>query len=273
MNPEKYGITPDPSKDQHFLTDKDTIKRIVMLARPKKGDTILEIGAGVGTLTGPLARTGAKVIAIEMDRNLKKALDGLDYPNLKVIYRDALEVMGDIGFSKLVSNTPYSICEPLLNRLMGRKFELAVLSVPEGFYRRISSKEGNDRYSLLSFKAEVSFRTSLEFSIPREHFRPMPGTGTVVVVLKPIPEKAYSREPYKYIIREIFLRERMKVRNSLMEGLIRFNGKVLGKEFTKNMARGLIRGYAIPENILDKRGKDMDLKDFRALRKRIRVFS
>ena len=270
---EIRGIRPDPSKDQHFLTNPKTIKRIVALSKPKSRDRILEVGAGIGTLTKKLAETKAKVTAVEMDKKLRKSLDKLTYPNLKILYENVLDVIDSISFNKAVSNTPYSICEPLINKLLRKDFEIAVLSVPEKFYMRISSRPGEKYYSILTLKTKSSFKIDLKFRIPRKDFSPEPRTETVVITLKPLSAKDYKKDPGKFILKEVFLREKMKLKNSLMESLITFNKNILGKNFTKNMARDVIDKTGLDNELLGKKTKEMKLNDFKKLEEKLTSFS
>jgi 16S rRNA (adenine1518-N6/adenine1519-N6)-dimethyltransferase len=273
MISKRYGIKPDPSKDQHFLTNPDIIRKIISLSEIKQKDRVLEIGAGVGTLTEQLARTRAKIIAVEMDRGFKKVLRKLNFKNLKIMYENILEVMDTLDFNKVVSNTPYSICEPLLNKLFGKDFSLAVLSIPEKFYRRISSKPGEERYSLLTVKAKSFFKISFKFRIPREDFSPRPKTETVVVLLKPLSKKDYEKNPEKFVFKEIFLQRKKKLKNSLMEGIINLNKEILSRDCTKNMSKEVIGKMGLDGDLLGKKTEEMDLKDFERLREKIRFFS
>ncbi len=273
MISKKYGIRPDPSKDQHFLTNPDTIRKIVSLSRIKQKDVVLEIGAGVGTLTGELARTKAKIIAVEMDRGFGKILNKMKHKNLRIIYENILGVIDTLDFNKVVSNTPYSICEPLLNKLFGRDFSLAVLSIPEKFYRRISSKPGEELYSLLTLKTDVFFKVTFKFRIPREDFSPMPKTETAVVILKPLSKKDYEKIPERFVLKEIFLQGKKKLRNSLMEAVINLNKEILSKDFTKNMSKEVIRGMNLDKELLKKRTKEMRLEDFERLKEKFTTFS
>jgi 16S rRNA (adenine1518-N6/adenine1519-N6)-dimethyltransferase len=272
MIPENYGIKPDPSKDQHFLVNEKTIGKVIKISGIKPGDRILEIGAGVGTLTRQLVKGKAKVTAVEIDRRLGKALDGMKDKNLKIIYGNALDVIGRLEFNKVVSSTPYSICEPLMKKLFAKDFDLAVLIVPEKFYLRISSRPGENNYSLLSLKTSSFFSVSLKFKIPRSDFYPEPKTESVVITVKHLPKRDYERNPEKYVLKEIFL-QRKKLKNSLMEALISMNKNLFGKEFTKNMARKTISKMKLGKGILEKRIEQISLKDFEMLRKKITRFS
>jgi 16S rRNA (adenine1518-N6/adenine1519-N6)-dimethyltransferase len=267
------AVKPDPSKDQHFLTNPEIVERIVGISVIKPKDTVLEIGAGSGILTERLAKTKAKVIAVEMDRNFEKVLSRLDYENLRIMYDNILEIIDRLKFNKVVSNIPYSICEPLLNKLSKRIFSLAVLSIPEKFYRRISSKPGEKYHSILTLKANVQFEILFKFRISKEDFRPKPRTESVVVLIKPLSWKDYKKDPVKYVMKEIFSQGKKKLKNSLMEAIINLNKKILSKDFTKNMAREVMREMDINKDLLEKREKEMELGDFKKLKEKLRVFS
>ena len=273
MISKKYGINPDPSKDQHFLTNPEIIRKIISLSDIKPKDRVLEIGAGVRTLTERLAKTKAKIIAVEMDKSFKKVLKKLNFENLKIIYENVLEVIDGISFNKVVSNTPYSICEPLLNKLFGKDFSLATLSIPEKFYRRISSKPGEKNYSLLTLKTNAFFKVLFKFRISKDDFSPRPRTETVVVLLKPLSKKDYEKDPKRFILKEIFLQAEKKLKNSLMEAIINLNKTILSKPYTKNMAREAINKMGVDRELLEKRAKEMELKDFEKLKEKFTPFS
>ncbi|MEE9323160.1 MAG: rRNA adenine N-6-methyltransferase family protein [Candidatus Aenigmarchaeota archaeon] len=271
MIPEKYGIKPKPSKDQHFLTNPEIVERIVSISRIKPKDSVLEIGAGPGILTEHLVKTRAKITAVEMDRNFKSILNKLDHENLQIIYDNILKIIDTLDFSKVVSNIPYSICEPLLGKLLKRNFDLAVLSIPEKFYRRVSSKPGEKYYSLLTLKANSFFKILFKFRISKEDFYPKPKTESVVVLIKPLSRKDYQKTTEKFVFREIFLQRKKKLKNSLMEAIINLNKKILVKDFTKNMARGVMGKMGLNRDLLEKGAKEMGLKDFEKLKEKLRV--
>jgi 16S rRNA (adenine1518-N6/adenine1519-N6)-dimethyltransferase len=273
MKAEKLLVEPDPSKDQHLMTNLKTVERMVEAAGIKRNDTVLEIGAGSGILTERLARKRAKIIAVEIDRRFSKTLGKLDYGNVEIIYANVLEVIDEIEFNKIVSNIPYSICEPLINKLLKRKFDLALLSFPENFYNIISSGPGAKNYSLLSLKVDSFFSISLEFKIPAEDFSPHPKTDSCAIIIKPLSQKDYAKNPVKFLLRETLLQRKKKLKNSLMEALINMNKKILGKNFTKNMARNIIKKMDIEPQLLGKIVEEMKLKDFEILEERLKTFS
>ena len=117
----KHGIKLDKRKGQNYLIDREVLSQIVTCADLSDGDTVLEIGAGIGTLTIPLAKNAGKVIAIEQDRKIAailiKRLKELNITNVKVIVGDATKI--DFPkFNKVVSNLPYKISSPITFKIL-----------------------------------------------------------------------------------------------------------------------------------------------------------
>ena len=117
-------ITPDRSLGQHFLLDEAVIARAVEIASKNhpinQHSHVLEIGPGPGSLTLELLRTGAKVTAIELDQeatsHLSRVFNGAD-GKLQVIHSDALETDWPEEITHIVSNLPYQISSPVLERI------------------------------------------------------------------------------------------------------------------------------------------------------------
>ncbi len=261
---------PDPAKDQPYMTNPETVKRIVELACLKENDVVLEIGAGSGILTERLAAEKARVIAVEVDRRFASTLGRLRQHNLEIVYANALDVMDGIGFNKIVSNIPYSICEPLLGKLARREFELAVLSVPENFASILAAKPGAKKYSILSLRAACFFSIEEKFRIPAADFDPVPDTGSVAVVMKPLSRDEYGREPWKFVGREIFLQKKRKLRNALTEALINLDKRIFGRNSTKRLAREAIGKMRLGRKPLDMDVGSMQPEDFEMIRKAMR---
>jgi len=269
MNPESRV-----SRDQHFMEDKKIIERIVSLGSLEPGDSVLEIGPGTGVLTKRILSRGVKVTAVESDRRFKRILDkefGKER-NLEIIFGNALNVIGRIRFNKIISNIPYSICEPLINRLTRTTFDRAVLSVPEGFASILLAKPGEGNHSKLSLRSQSFFRVEIRFKIPRNAFRPEPRTESVAVVIKPFSRKDYENYPEKFVLKEIFLQGKKKLGNALMEGIINLNKDILGKDFTKNQAREKIERMNIGKGILEKKVEETGIGDLGMILGRVTSF-
>ncbi len=231
--------------DQHFMVDEKILERIVKAAGIKKGERILEIGAGTGNLTKLLSLAGAEVIAIELDPQLATMLKERFSPgkNIEVIEGNALKLIRKLSFDKIVSNIPYAICEPLLLLLRNVHFELAVLTIPEKFVKNLASG------SKLGLETGIFFHVEVLFKVPKEAFVPKPDTESVVVLLK----------PKKSILRLVLLSPNAKVKNAIMEALVE------SRKCTKNQAREAIKAMKLSNPITEKRVSGMDLNDLRQL--------
>ena len=111
--------------DKHFMIDKELIKRIISYGSLGKEDVVLEIGSGTGNLTKELCKK-CKVIAVEIDSELVKLLKEKKLKNVEIIEGNILKLLGKLEFNKIVSNLPYNICEPLLNKLLNINFLLVL---------------------------------------------------------------------------------------------------------------------------------------------------
>jgi 16S rRNA (adenine1518-N6/adenine1519-N6)-dimethyltransferase len=119
---------------QNFLVDDAMATRLVELAGVGPGETVIEIGAGLGTLTQALAARAARVVAIEVDAGLVRALraERLLPDNVELLHADALSV--DLaalagGPARVIGNLPYSVASPLLRRLLDLRGNLLDWSV------------------------------------------------------------------------------------------------------------------------------------------------
>ena len=246
-----------PELDQHFMTDPILIRTIVSLAGIRKNETVLEIGAGKGTVTKEIAGKAGRVIAIEIDPELGEHLRKLGLPNLEIRIRNALDFLDGLdkknpGFQRVVSNTPYSISEALVQRLAHFPFKKGVFAFPKSFAYRLVEK--GEKRTRLSFVAQEFFGIKLEMEIPKTAFTPVPHTASMVVVLTPKRKKSLAAA--------LLHKEKMLLKNALREVLCE---GFLGRKSTKREARKAIKGLKISNLLLDKKVAEMDEKEFKQL--------
>ncbi|MFB3739074.1 MAG: 16S rRNA (adenine(1518)-N(6)/adenine(1519)-N(6))-dimethyltransferase RsmA, partial [Candidatus Velamenicoccus archaeovorus] len=191
----RHGIRPSKTLGQHFLADPNMARAIVADAGVGPGDRVLEVGAGLGSLTVPLAATGAEVVALEFDRALLDALAEVvaPYPNVRRVSGDALKADWDrilpSGEWRMVSNLPYNIGVPLLLDLLERvpRIRDHVVVIQREVGERMVAAAGDEAYGAVSLRVAYRARTALLRRIPRAVFWPAPNVESVLVRLTPQP--------------------------------------------------------------------------------------
>jgi 16S rRNA (adenine1518-N6/adenine1519-N6)-dimethyltransferase len=221
------SFRPKKSLGQHFLRDPLIIERILAGARFGKSSTVLEIGAGLGALTFPLAASVRQVFAVEKDETLAEKLRAsLAYKgigNVTLIHEDILRV--DLaGLSQerieIIGNIPYNISSPLIDKLMrNREFiSKAVLTLQHELAARLTASPGNKQYGALTVLIQVYARLSPILEVPRQAFYPKPKISSTVVqfeFLRPYPGRIDSEEFFRKVVRAAFAHRRKTLLNSL----------------------------------------------------------
>ena len=184
------GLRARHSLSQNFLADPDVLDAILSEADPPPGRHVLEIGPGLGLLTGGLLEAGAAVTAVELDRGLaaflRERFDGVD--RLRLIEGDAL----DQDLVRLVeppydvvANLPYHITSPILHALLGEppRPERLVLMVQREVAERIAAPPG--KMSYLSVFVQYHARVRIALQVPAAAFEPEPAVESAVIVVEP----------------------------------------------------------------------------------------
>ena len=205
----EHGIRPSRALGQNFVADPNTVERIVRIARVTPGTRVVEIGAGLGSLTVALAAAGASVVAIELDRRLAEAVrgttDGLD---VEVVAADAMAVdWGEVAPGPdvwvMVANLPYNIATPVVLRALEeapavRRF---TLMVQREVGERWVAASGDDAFGAVSVKVAWWAEARLAGAVPRGVFVPQPRVDSVLVSLerRAAPEGADRGEVFRLI--------------------------------------------------------------------------
>ena len=196
------GLRARHGLSQNFLADIDVLEGILAEADPAPGRRILEIGPGLGLLTGALLDAGASVTAVELDRGLAAFLrdrfaeplaradtDGPDAPGaLRLVEGDALDqdLVGLVTQPyDVVANLPYHITSPILHALLGEppRPERLVLMVQWEVGERIAAPPG--KMSYLSVFVQYHARVRVAFRVPPGAFEPEPAVDSAVIVVEP----------------------------------------------------------------------------------------
>ena len=177
-----HDIHPRKSLGQNFCVDKKLLDRMIEYADLNKNDVVLEVGSGFGFLTCLLSDAAKHVIAVELDPKLPKILKNRlkDRENVEIIQGNILEVELP-RFDKVIANPPYSISSPLIEYLLGKNFDLAVVTLQKEFAQRLTAQTGTADYGyltvMITYKADVEV---LEL-LPSETFYPPPIVESAVI--------------------------------------------------------------------------------------------
>ena len=228
---------PSKKLGQNFLVDENVARKLIRLLEPRENEVFLEIGAGAGALTLPLAQEGVRVLAVEVDRRLAKILRaGLkEFPNVEVLEKDVLRLdvprlaAGALtsagekpGWLQVLGNLPYSITTQILLFLIlnRRHFGRALLTVQKEYAERLLAKTGTRQYGsitvLVRFYAEVESAMNIS---PRCFF-PAPEVSSSVlrVTFREKPAVRVKDEAtFANVVRASFSHRRKMALNSIAE--------------------------------------------------------
>lgn len=215
---KKNNIKLDRWKGQNYLVDSNILQKILDYADLSKKDRVLEIGAGIGTLTLPLAQKAGHVIAVEQDKKiaaiLEKRLLDRDISNVEVLSADATKI--DFPkFNKVVSNLPYKISSPITFKMLEYDFEFAILMYQLEFAVRMVAKPGDSNYSRLSLMMHFCADVEMLFEVSKHCFFPPPKISSAVV--KIVPKDVELDEFFLKTSRALFQHKKKKVRNALLD--------------------------------------------------------
>jgi len=222
---DRHGLRPSKALGQHYLADPNTARKVVRLAGVRPGETVLEVGPGLGSLTLALREAGARVVAVEADARLLPALAevlGGD-PDVRVEVADALRV--DLGAiapaaGRLVANLPYNIAATLVLRVLagvpgvGHLTVMAQREVGE----RLAAAPGTAAYGAPSAKLAALAEARVLAPVSRHVFVPEPHVDSVLVGIDRRAHPAMRGLDYHAVTRVIdaaFAQRRKTLRNAL----------------------------------------------------------
>jgi 16S rRNA (adenine1518-N6/adenine1519-N6)-dimethyltransferase len=224
---KELGLSPKKSFGQNFLVDKGAARKIAELAAEGPA-TIVEIGAGLGALTEPLLAQGAKVAAVERDRDLCPLLrdafaSWIEQGQLVVIEADAKRVdYGELlragpAPRVLVGNLPYQLTGPLLQRTteLASVIDRAIYTVQAEVGERLTAAPGSDAYGALTVFASAAFRITRAFALGPGAFFPRPSVDSAVLLFVPLrPPRAKETDRFRAVVRGAFAQRRKTLRNA-----------------------------------------------------------
>jgi 16S rRNA (adenine1518-N6/adenine1519-N6)-dimethyltransferase len=239
------GIRPRKKLGQNFLVDGNVARKMVGLLSPGKSDIILEIGAGIGALTLPLAESGAKVFAVEIDPRLtpllRSVLEGFE--NVEIVEEDVLNVsipglLLKDGIDRLIAvgNLPFNITTQIILYLVQNRYYVAraLVTVQREYAARLLAAPGSRDYGSISVLAQFYCVVSKEMTVSPGCFFPEPDVSSTVLDLRVRDKPAVSvrdERTFEAVVRAAFSHRRKMLLNSLAEG------SGLGKSETAQLLR------------------------------------
>ncbi len=202
---ERHGLRPSRALGQNFLVDPNVAERIVRLSGVGPEAKVVEIGAGLGSLTLALAAAGARVVAVEIDRRLLPLLsDVVSAAGVEVLEEDAL-TLGWAGALEgsgwhLVANLPYNIATPLVLEVLEKVPAVAQLlvMVQREVAERLAARPGSKAYGAVSVRAAYFATARLSGYVPASVFVPRPKVESALLQLARRPEPAVSHQVASY---------------------------------------------------------------------------
>ncbi len=242
-----FGLRPKHRLGQNFLHDHNKLRAVVQAADIQPGQTVLEVGAGTGTLSELLLEAGANLVAVEVDRDLEALLQqrlSVYSPRATLLIADALAgkhqlnplvtqaVRGMINNAtehtphtppsfKLVANLPYNIASPLLANLAtqgadGVAMSDAVVMVQREVADRLCAAPGGKAYGPLGILLQAICHVETVATVSAECFWPKPKVGSAVVRLKRrTPPMTDNTDALRHTLQRLFSQRRKKISTTL----------------------------------------------------------
>jgi 16S rRNA (adenine1518-N6/adenine1519-N6)-dimethyltransferase len=255
------GRRPAKGLGQHFLIHQATADKIAASINPEPGDVVVEIGAGLGALTLPLSRSGALVIAVEIDAELatflRKELEKMNGKGVKIECMDILE-LDLIGLHdrfqrkmKIIGNLPYNISSPVLFKLMeaANYLKEAVLMLQDEVAERVLAGPGHKEYGILSVIVAYHSECKRVMRLKPSQFHPPPKVDSQVISLSfrdcPLTPQV---EPSWLVqtVKAAFSHRRKTLRNSLLASKL---GNLTADFVSKVLKEASIEANRRPETL------------------------
>lgn len=211
---------------QHFL-EPAWVAKLIAAVSPTADQTFLEIGPGRGALTEPLSLRAARVIAVEIDRDLAAHLSAR-LPAVRVVCEDFLAsdlptlLEGEPLPLRVIGNLPYNVASPILFRLLeragsGRVFEDATLMLQHEVANRVLAQPGSRDYGAVALQIALHADVERVLSLPPGAFRPPPKVRSAVIRLRfrPPAVEVGDARGFERLVRGIFEQPRKTLLNAL----------------------------------------------------------
>jgi len=281
---QAFHLKADKNLGQNFLVEESVVNRIAKAAELTPGETVLEIGPGIGTLTQALAQTGANVVSVELDKRLIPVLQetvGV-YKNVHIVQGDILKVnIPEIILSvktnevktglsnerssfpfkdvtvdshmetsfKVCANLPYYITTPIIMFLLEQKLPLErlVVMVQKEVAERMTAKPGGREYGAISVAMQYYTEPKIAFIVKAGSFLPAPKVDSAVLVCKRRlvpPVEVPDEKSFFKIVAAAF-----SVRRKMLNNSLKSMGNLTGEQVKEWLDRAGIDGKRRAETL------------------------
>ena len=226
---EEHSLSPRRAFGQNFVADPNTVRRIARLADVGPGDHVVEIGAGLGSLTLALAETGARVTAIEIDHGVAPVLRKItaEHSNITVVEGDAMtldwrSLLADESRVTVVANLPYNVATPLVADLLDTvpQIDRFVVMVQREVALRLAASAGSADYGAISVKVAYWATARILGDVPPTVFVPRPKVTSSIIEITRRQSPAVDGIPADFLfglVRQAFGQRRKMLRRSLSD--------------------------------------------------------
>jgi 16S rRNA (adenine1518-N6/adenine1519-N6)-dimethyltransferase len=216
------GVRPSKALGQNFVIDPNTIRKMVDVAGVTPGDSVLEIGAGAGSLTLGLVAAGAGVTAMELDRRLLPVINAVtaELPEVDVVHADALSFdYGTVRSDQVVANLPYNIATQVVLRVLEEGPQLGRLTVmtQREAGERLAARPGSKIYGATTVLLSYFATARIAGRVSRQAFYPVPNVDSVIVSIERHREEPnVDRESLYRVVKAAFGQRRKTLRRCLV---------------------------------------------------------
>jgi 16S rRNA (adenine1518-N6/adenine1519-N6)-dimethyltransferase len=224
---DKHDLEPSRALGQNFVVDGNTVERIARLAEVGPGDRVVEVGAGVGSLTLALVATGATVTALEVDKHLVPVLREVVEPaGATVVEADATttdwdRILGPDGPWTLVANLPYNVAISIVLHVLDQAPQVhdLLVMVQREVGERLAAEPGSKVYGIPSVRVAYWATAEVVGVVPPTVFHPKPRVESALVRIsrRSEPAVAADRDRLFQLVRVAFGQRRKMLRGTLAD--------------------------------------------------------
>ncbi|NLM04066.1 MAG: 16S rRNA (adenine(1518)-N(6)/adenine(1519)-N(6))-dimethyltransferase RsmA [Clostridiales bacterium] len=246
----EYQFKFSKSLGQNFLIDENILEKIVIGSQVTKGDYVIEVGPGIGSLTQYIAEKAKSVLAIEIDKSLIPILDRTlaGYSNVKVINEDVLKldlhkIMAEEfkepdAKIKVIANLPYYVTTPIVMKFLEEKLPIdsMTIMIQQEVAKRMEAMPSTKDYGALSIAVQYYSNPRIIAKVPPSVFIPQPKVDSIVIRLDILDKPRVKVEDEKLffaIVKDAFSKRRKTLLNALSTGNLKLEKELLKEVFEK----------------------------------------